>query len=221
MVEEFRRPQDSAKIFRDLNEKFAHNLGKSLACDAQLLDNAERQARDIADVGSMVSQQFAQTIHHREMASIFSEVFADLICSIYLSSIGLDRPAETVLRRALELGVSVVFLWDCPHIYFGWKCHDKDLSFTEMLSHLDSAPYKSFLKAVEPTYEGKDILNSSDLQRIYRHLSNTIHGKLASFEVVLPDRYSHSPADWHTHLELVISVEKSLLQLWRARFPRK
>ena len=58
---------------------------------------------------------------------MFDEVFADVVSSIYLSACGLDKPAQMILRRALEVGAATVYVWDLPHVFSGWKEHDEDL----------------------------------------------------------------------------------------------
>src|SRR5262245_41195996 len=129
MSEDFKRIQDPASLFRELHAKFAENLTQSLIACTNAFKEAEHKARLLADFQRALSRSPSPTEVHREMSCIVTEVFADVVTSIYLAAAGLDRPAECVLRRALELGVSLVYLWDMPHIYYAWRDHDEDLSF--------------------------------------------------------------------------------------------
>lgn len=218
MGDEFIRINDPAAIFDELNLKFTQNLNKSLSSEYDLFCQTEKLVRSFAQSGEQIRQLHAKTAAQLEISHIFSEIFADSVCSIYLSSIGLDRPAEAILRRAFEQGVAAVYLWDLPHAYYGWKDLDKDLSFSEMLTHLDSTPFRAYLKSMCPERTVENVLDVQSFQQIYRYLSNTIHGKFSTLESTLPSRYSHSPQDWKRHLELVIAVTTLLKSLWHARW---
>jgi hypothetical protein len=123
-----------------------------------------------------------------------------------------------VLRRVLELGVATVYLWDLPHVFWGWKKHDVDLNFKDMLDHLASPSFKSFVSFANARTAGQDVLDGSEARKLYRDLSNAIHGKLSTFETLISDRFTHTEADWEHHLNLVERVERLLLTMWKVRF---
>jgi hypothetical protein len=68
---------------------------------------------------------------------------------MYLLSVGLIVPARMLTRRAFELGLGAVYMWDLPHKYWGWAKHDHDLGFTEMIEHLTSQSYLTHLANVQ------------------------------------------------------------------------
>jgi hypothetical protein len=154
----------------------------------------------------------------REVTCVFNEIFGDLICSLYFAACALDRPAQMILRRVLELGVATVYLWDLPHVFWGWKQNDVDLNFKEMMEHLASPGYKSFLSIANGRAAGRDVLDGPEARKLYRDLSNAIHGKLSTFETLISDRFTHTQADWGGHLILVGRVERLLLTMWNIRF---
>ena len=57
----------------------------------------------------------------------------------------MDKPANIILRRILELGVAAVYLWDMPHEVYSWNNYDQDLSFSAMLTHLNSKGYLAYI----------------------------------------------------------------------------
>ena len=119
-----------------------------------------------------------------------------------------------VLRRALELGVAGVYLWDQPHIFWGWKQCDKDLSFQDMLEHLDSESVRAFIAASNPAFTEDHLCDFSEARKLYRTLSNTVHGKLSGFESQIQDRFSVNAFDWKAHLKQAARVQDLLYRLW-------
>ena len=205
-------------VLRDLNEKFCNNLVLALATDEPLASRAESQARAIPVVAKILARHIKLTNWQSEALCMFDEVFADLVCSIYLSACGLDKPAQMTLRRALEVGAATVYVWDMPHLFWGWKNHDEDLSFNEMLAHFGNEGFNSFARSENPHYKSAEILDVTLARSLYRKLSNIIHGKIPTFESVLPDKFQHSPEDWRSHLQQVCDVQRILLALWENRF---
>ena len=214
----FEMPENKNEVWQALNAKFSSNLTIALSQESELCSRAELQARAIPVVATILSKNLQASNWQRDALVMFDEVFADVICSIYLAASGLDKPAQMLLRRALEVGVATVYLWDLPHIFWGWKNDDKDLNFNEMLVHLGSSGYDSFVKSENPSCSGSGLLDAPRARELYRKLSNIVHGKMTDFESVLPDRFQHSPIDWKTHLEQVCEVEGILIRIWQNRF---
>lgn len=205
-------------IFLQIEEKFHKNLVETFKTKNELIDKVEIRARAFSALGQILSKKEMQFSHQKEIISIFDEVFSDVITSIYLAGCALDKPAQSVLRRVLELGVSIVYMWDLPHIYWGWKCHDCDLNFNDMLEHLTKPSYMTFIASINNSINKKELFDEKKARRLYRILSNTIHGKISTFESNLPERYTYSSSDLEAHLKNVLDVEEVLLDLWCVRF---
>lgn len=205
-------------ILTELDSKFSANLNAFLSKNETECKTIDLRARAIAAIGEIVSEKACSQPSHIEISLIFDEVFSDMILSVYFTGCALDKPAHTVLRRALELGIAIVYLWDLPHAFWGWKSHDSDLNFNEMIEHLAKDSYKSFLSSLNPTYAATNTFDYSKARRQYRILSNTIHGKISTHESKLPDRFSHNPQDVITNLDLISEIQTNLLYLFRMRF---
>ncbi len=205
-------------VLSDLNAKFCKNLGLALSQEEPLASRAELQARAIPIVAKILSSHLELTAWQREALCMFDEVFADVICSIYLSACGLDKPAQMMLRRALEVGAATVYVWDLPHLFWGWKDHDKDLNFNEMLEHFSTQGFQSFVRSQNPHLKNPEVFDTALARSLYRKLSNIIHGKMTTFESLLPDKFQYTQGDWRLHLEEVCEVEQILLALWENRF---
>ena len=93
------------------------------------------------------------------------------------------------------------------------------MSFSKMLDHISSASYRSYLKRDGATKTDDPIIDSNAAERIYGELSDTVHGKIAEFDIPIIDRFKYSATDWKNHLELTINVADVLMGLWRKRFP--
>ena len=214
----FQRTGGGADVFRKLDALFRGNLESALAASPDL-DRVELKARCLSTV-SIILREASDTPTRKEVACVYDEVFADCICSIYLAALGLDKPAQLVLRRVLELGVAAVYLWDVPHVYWGWKEHDKDLSFTEMTDQLGSPAYATYIASMNPPGpSAAPVFDVTFARNEYRALSNAVHGKIATFETSISDRFHHTDADWAAHLLRIEAIQNLLLQLSSARFP--
>lgn len=210
---------DKAQILMQLDSKFTNNLEECLEAEQGEFFRIELKARALSILGQIVSEVTGSLMpHQREMLPIFDEVFSDIIVSVYLSGCSLDNPAQVVLRRSLELGIATVYLWDQPYQFWGWKNHDCDLNYNDMLEFLSKDIYKTFLKTLNENYQDDEIIDLRSARKLYRLLSNTTHGKITTFETPLPTRFSFSQDDWKGHLSLVDEVIKVLLDLWKKRF---
>jgi hypothetical protein len=214
----FIRSEETGHVLVELNAKFAGALQQALQVEKASYAKAELKARAITETAEILKASAHLSSSQKVILCLFDEVFADTICSIYLAGCSLDKPAQILLRRAFEVGVASVYLWDLPHRLWGWKNHDNDLNFNEMLEYFDADAYRTFLKAENADYKGDDLPDFASARRLYRNLSNVVHGKYSDFETALPNRFQHSVADWKTHLERVLEVEDILTSLWKARF---
>ena len=213
------KPEDPTVVLQRLNEKFSSNLKAQLTPIPAEMEQVELKTRGVSAIGIILNRKHALTPTQKEACVIFDEIFADLITSVYLAACALDKPAQMVLRRALELGVAGVYLWDQPHMFWGWKQCDKDLSFNEMLDYLDSESVRVFIVASNPAFTSEHLFDFSEARRLYRNLSNTVHGKFSVFETQIQDRFSASASDWKAHLEQAARVQDLLYELWFNVFP--
>ncbi|WP_438498557.1 hypothetical protein [Paenibacillus sp. IHBB 3054] len=207
----------SVTIYQELHKKFRSNFTKALENESELVARVEIKARSFAIFGQIISQENSLELHQIEIISIFDELFSDISIGIYFAACSLENPAKIQLRRVLELGIAVVYLWDMPHVFWGWKNHDNDLNFNDMLEHFSKEGYKAFIKTLNTSYNDEDIIHYKSAKRLYRVLSNTVHGKITTFESNLPKRYAHQTEDWRLFLEMAEEVEDILLDLWNKR----
>lgn len=209
------------KILLGLESKFKSNLKQSLLQNQDDLNRLFIKSRAISEIGFILKEIDGIRKDQLEIINIFDEIFADIITSIYFAGSALDKPAQMVLRRALEMGVAIVFLWDLPHMFYAWKKHDQDLNFNEMLKHLTDKGYLSYLNDCISFNKTSQFLRAEELQKIYRKLSNTIHGKISTFETNLKDRFQHNKSDWSDHLSLVEKVLDEIINVLLKRFDVK
>jgi hypothetical protein len=210
---------DPAEILEKLNAKFSCNLELALAQQPTRLIDLEIRTRVLGEFGPLLRETECKTLTQDQLASLPEEVFADVVTSLYLGAIGLVKPAEMSLRRAVELGLALVYLWDLPHAFWGWKECDMDLSFSLMVEHLDSPSYRSFLASTIGLSVNIPLFNSRQLREIYRWASNTTHGKISTHKVLIGDGFSHVPAEWSDCLKLLNSAVAEVLNLWFNRYP--
>lgn len=208
----------SQSILEELNLKFTQNISLSVEQEINNLTRVELKARKIAILGQIINEFTDLTITQKEIIPIFDEIFSDTITSIYLASCSLDKPAQIVLRRVLELGIALIYLWDLPSMFWEWKCHDGDLNYNDMIAYLTSNGYKTYIENLNLSFKGEAVFNSSSARKLYRCLSNTTHGKISTFESNLPSRFLHNIDDWKSHIELVENVVDLLFELWNKRF---
>jgi len=206
-------------VLRKLHEKFSTNFDQAIVACVQELERVDIKVRAIAECGSELAKLPNLAPSQVQLSGAAEEVFADLVTSIYLASIGLDRAAQMVLRRGFELGLAIVYLWDLPHLFWGWKQRDYDLNFSEMLEHLDSPNYRTFLEKTAGVSADAFLIDKASARRVYRTTSNTIHGKITTHKVLAADGFIHSPEQCNSHLRMIDEVATLLLDLWFKRFP--
>ncbi len=202
----------------ELESKFRDNLDKFIKQGDNAYKEIDLKARAIAAIGQVASKAEGIQPHQTETTLVFAEVFSDMVLSMYFTACALDKPAQSVLRRSLELGIAIVYIWDLPQAFWGWKAHDYDLNFNEMIEHLSKDSYKSFLASLDIQYTD-GLFEHSEARRLYRVLSNTVHGKIVTHESNLPDRFSHNTKDCRANLDLILRVQRVLLRLYKNRFP--
>ncbi len=205
-------------VLTKLGTKFNENLQKATKAADTTATKADLFARAIAEMGEILREDTQLPAAQKEIATIPDEVFADMVLSLYFGACGLDSPAHSVLRRALELGIAVVYLWDLPHCFWGWKSHDADLIFGDMVDHLAKPQYKSYVASLNSSYQLRDIFEYSEARRLYRLLSNTVHGKISTHAAQLPNRFQFDTNSWHSHCALVNRVGAVILDSFRSRF---
>lgn len=205
------------EILNGLHQKFSNNFALSMEADNKELPKAFLLIKGIAEIGQILCKRDLQK-HQIRCCNIFDEIFADMSISIYLAANSLDKPAMIVLRRALELGVAVVYLWDMPHLLYSWDILEKDLSFSEMLSHICGDGFIHFVKEENKYLEIKKLIDAKKTNRIYGQLSDTVHGKIKTFETELESKYSYVEKDWNDLIDITIEIAQLLLHMYMIRF---
>lgn len=172
-----KRPEE---ILDELKMKFDHNFAEWSKLDQEELSKIFLYARSIATIGQILKDD-TRTKHQKRCCEIFDEIFSDIISATYLASCAIDKPANIVLRRVLELGIASIYLWDMPHVMYSWELGDQDLSFAEMIKHLDSYGYKQYVSEEIGKPIDSDFLRIKPLKKYYGELSDVAHGKITSF----------------------------------------
>lgn len=218
-MDSFAPKQTFTELITGLHNKFGKCLEGLSPASLKLFDEIEQKCRVVGELRSTV---FAEAeSRHAHCAEIFDEVFADFSVAMYLLAAGLIVPARMAVRRALELGVAAIYLSDMPHRYWGWRKHDEDLSFTEMVTHISSSSYESYIQNLHQLAAPKKLCDPKRLQAYYRDLSNTVHGKYDGLAPLSPDRFSGDDKNLRPHLEITLEVQKAVLDLIKNRFPTR
>jgi hypothetical protein len=209
----------AAEILRRLHGKFSANFVQMIKHPPPNVEMIEIKARAISEIGQRLVASRQLSLSQKYLVSVADDIFADITCSGYLAVLSLSGPAQIILRRALELGVGVIYLWDLPHLFWGWKDCDHDLNFREMVAHIESPAYITYLRntleSMPPT-----TFDGSAARGLYRKLSNIVHGKLDTATTLLEERYEPDLTGWSSHLDLTNDVLDAILHLWLLRFPK-
>lgn len=201
----------------ELNRKFVENFRQWSLMPEHGLENTFTSLHGIALVGEILNG-LKHSKHHEICCKIYDEIFSDGVASIYLASNAMDKPAKIVLRRVLELGLAALYLWDMPHMAFSWDKHDQDLSFSEMLNHINSRGYISYVNTENNSEIEYAILPSVRAQKIYGELSDIVHGKITTFESSMDDRFQFVESDWSQFIKLIEEMSVMLLKAYLSRF---
>lgn len=199
-----------------LNQKFNGNFTDWTSVSDLKLERSFTGLHCIATIGEILSGRSSST-HHKICCKIYDEIFSDGASSIYLAANAMDKPANIVLRRILELGLAAIYLWDMPHAAYSWNLHNHDLSFTEMVNHINSKGYISYINS-ENESNIIELISSSRTQSIYGKLSDIVHGKITTFESSLPDRFTFVEKEWHQFIQLFDEVVFILIKAAISRF---
>lgn len=189
----------------ELNEKFNDNFKSWSVLETQQLDKAFIYLQCVSGIGEILANK-TNSKHHSICCSIYDEIFSDGVSALYLATNAMNKPANIVLRRVLELGVASVYLWDLPHIARSWNDYDYDLSFSEMLKHVNSEGYLAYISSENNTPIEPYIFPAPELQKIYGGLSDIVHGKISTFESSLPDRFTFVEKEWIALIKLLLKV---------------
>lgn len=209
--------KEPRNVMIELNDKFNGNFNNWSLIAEPGLEKSFLALHCIAAIGEVLkSQKFSK--HHEICCKIYDEIFSDGVSSIYLAANAMDKPANIVLRRILELGVAAIYLWDLPHMAYSWNHHDQDLSFSEMLKHVNSNGYISYINSENQTAIEAELISSSKSQKIYGDLSDIVHGKITTFESSLPDRFTFVECEWREFVTLFEEVICMLVKAFILRF---
>ena len=209
--------KDPLQVLIDLNEKFSGNFAEWQKNPDHKLDKSFSGLHCIAAVGDILNKKKTSK-HHETCCKIYDEIFSDGVSSIYLAANAMDKPARIVLRRVLELGLAAIYLWDMPHMAFSWEKYDKNLSFTEMLSHVNSDGYIAYVENENNVSLDAEIVPIRQTQGIYGSLSDIVHGKITTFETSVPERFKYVEDDWNEFVTMLDEVVDILVSAYLKRF---
>lgn len=202
-----------------LHAKFSQNVQSIGEEASSLLDIIDLNSRIISEIRSILISDYCSSEEQKRICKeILEEVFADFSLAMYLCAIGLIVPARMSARRAFELGLAAVYMWDLPHEYWGWRQRDQDLSFSAMLTHLNSIGYLEYIAHLRNVESALSICNQSKFQVIYRELSNTVHGKISGLPPLSPERFSPERNGTEMHLKQTADAQNAVIELLFARF---
>lgn len=208
---------DYREIYKKLKDKFSENFNSSIDLYNDILEEVEIKNKSFYCFGEILAKKSSKT--HEEIAYILNEIFSDLTVSTYLVLSSINNPAKILLRRVLELGIAVIYFWDLPHKYWGWKNinhYATDLQFKNNIDHINSDSYKEYLKNEHGIKES--IIDKENIDIIYRDLSNTIHGKYETFESNIASSFSFNRDELNKNLLLIIKCQNILLKSYSKRF---
>jgi len=206
------------EILFELSKKFDNNRKSWNKLNHPDLSKLFIFASAISEIGQIL-QRGNPSPHQKRCCTIFDEVFSDMISGIYLATCAVNKPAHIILRRIIELGIAVVYLWDMPHVRCSWEYYDEDLSFSEMLKHINSDGFKKHVSESLDKPIEKHIADPIIFRKYYAQLSNIVHGKFSSFESNLPNRFSFIEKDWNDYFSIALIIAESLLDTYYKRFP--
>lgn len=204
-------------IMNELNLKFENNFQEWNSLGEKKLDKSFNALQCIAAIGEILGGR-KRSNHHDICCVVYDEVFSDGVTAIYLASNAMDKPANLVLRRVLELGVAAIYLWDMPHMAFAWKNHDQNLSFSEMLSHVNCQGYISYVNEENNVTLSGELVPLSRAQAIYGSLSDVVHGKITTFESSMPNRFKFVEKEWVDFVSVAEEVFEILVRAFILRF---
>src|SRR5690348_3709601 len=96
----------------ELSQRFKENFRAFMKTDHKICDELDLRSRGISVIGQEIAKDKHLQPHQSKIFPIFDEVFSDSILSIFFTAYALHKPAQASLRRALELGIAIVYLWD-------------------------------------------------------------------------------------------------------------
>lgn len=201
----------------ELDDKFKKNFDSWTELSENNLSKTFIGLQCVAGVGEILNSKKSSK-HHSICCSVYDEIFSDGVLAVYLASNAMNKPANIVLRRILELGVAAIYLWDMPHEVYSWNNYDQDLNFSAMLTHLNSKGYLAYISEEYAIPIESDIFPASKCQQIYGELSDVVHGKITTFESSLPDRFVFAEHDWRTFINLMEEVLDILIEAYLLRY---
>lgn len=211
--------QPVTDLLDSLHANFGKNISSLDAPAIALIDEIDLNSRIIDGIRMALQVEYCVTDFQKNLSNdLLDEIFSDFTTAMYLLAVGLIVPARMSARRAFELGIALVYMWDLPHEYWGWVKCDCDLSFSNMVNHLNSNGYLAYLSN-NPQYPVTEtICEQAVFQGFYRKLSNTVHGKVDGLPPLAPDRFVAEKNGINKQLELICEVQDSIISLLLSRF---
>lgn len=206
-----------------LHDSFGKNLTSIDQVLLPRLDNIDLQSRMISEAKSQLLNGYCSgPVQIKICEELLDEIFSDFSLAMYFCAGGLIIPSQMSTRRAFELGVAAIYLWDLPHAFWGWRNRDDDLSFSGMIAHLNSTGYLEYLGQLHNSPNIGSMCKQAEFQKIYRELSNTVHGKTSNLPPLSPERFDLECSQEFViqQFELIERAQASILRLIFGRFER-
>jgi hypothetical protein len=208
-------------VLTGLHNAFGKNLESIDETILPHLDKIDLQSRMLSEAkGQLLTDYCSGPVQKKICDELLDEIFSDFSLAMYFCVGGLMVPSQMSTRRAFELGLAAIYLWDLPHAFWGWRNRDDDLSFSGMITHLNSTGYTEYLRQLQDTPTLGPICKQAEFQKIYRELSNTVHGKTHNLPPLSPARFSSATSQSFVvqQLQLIETAQASILGLIFARF---
>lgn len=211
--------QPVKELLSALHTRFGQNIDeieKYASSDLELIDLNSRVISEIREI--LVSGSCESESQKRICAELLDEVFSDFSLAMYLCSIGLIVPARMSARRAIELGLASVYMWDLPHEYWGWRHRNQDHSFSAMVAHLNTVGYLEYMTQLHEIESSTPICDQGKFQDLYRKLSDTVHGKNTELPPLSPERFTPAKNSISNHFRLIADAQAAIIELLFGRF---
>ena len=209
------------EIFRTIHKKFSENFELSIDKEDALLNEAEVKSKFIYHIGEQLRKSTTSQTK-LEVVEIFNELFSDTTVALYLSTCAISHSSNIMMRRVLELGIAILYFWDMPHKYWGWKnnsSYENDLSFKDNIEFLNSQTYSMYLE-MDCGIKNWEC-DKEEINKYYRKLSNTIHGRYETFATASTDSFNFVQKDYKRDLNTIIGIENILLDCFKRRFKQE
>ena len=170
--------ENGVSLLVSIKDVCAAVAGRLTRIDEDALQNAEDA---LASWISLIDQIDKLPINNERLKHIISDTTAELFKDINISlvlSVSSNYGAACVLARGcIEKSIYILYFLDHPMSAFEWSINDIDLSFSSICEHLSTPNYFEIATGKRPPKSVSPTKIISDLRKIYRQYSESVHGK--------------------------------------------